>query len=128
VKINIKNLKDGMPDWSDRTNVYIGRKFAGLEASPLQNPFAISGPVTREMAIAKYEEHIRIKLADTRFNEAQGAWWDLLSLIEVHGEITLYCWCRPEACHGDVLKRLAEGGFNINPEQKLKPSKKVNHG
>lgn len=69
-------------------DVYIGRP------SYWGNPFVIGKDGTREQVIAKYEVWLRKqpKL--------------MAVLIELKGK-TLGCWCRPHACHGDVLLRLA---------------------
>ena len=57
------------------------------------NPFQIGNGMTRDDIIAKYEEYIRGRP-------------DLLnSLHELKGKV-LGCWCKPKACHGDVLVKL----------------------
>ena len=76
-------------------DIYIGRP------SKWGNPFTLSigeraeysEHVTRSEVIAKYEEWIR--------NQPE-----LLSqLHELDGK-TLGCWCKPKACHGDILVKL----------------------
>jgi len=58
------------------------------------NPFVIGKDGTREEVIAKYEAWL-----------AQQP--QLLSrLHELRGK-NLICWCAPQACHADVLLRLA---------------------
>lgn len=70
-------------------DVYIGRP------SKWGNPFAIGRDGTREQVIAKYEEWIRSQP-------------HLMSALpELKGKV-LGCWCAPQACHGDVLVRLAK--------------------
>lgn len=61
------------------------------------NPFVIGKDGTREEVIAKYEAWI------VQQPELMAA------LHELTGKY-LVCWCMPEACHGEVLLRLA------NPE------------
>ena len=82
-------------------DVYIGR------GSKWGNPFShkegtlaehIVG--SREEAIAKYEEYL---LSNQELVD---------SLPELKGKV-LGCWCKPKACHGDVLLKLA------NPPPKL---------
>lgn len=51
---------------------------------------------TREIAIAKYEEWI------------QQQPHLMAALPTLKGKV-LGCWCKPLACHGDVLARLANG-------------------
>ncbi len=74
-------------------DVYIGRP------SKWGNPFAMSigklDSMSRSEVIAKYEEWIRKQPK-------------LLSeLHELEGK-TLGCWCKPKACHGDVLVKLIQ--------------------
>ncbi len=78
-------------------NVYIGRASPrrGFMASKWANPFKIVGSRNRERAVTMYEEYIR---------NAPELWDDLL---ELDGKV-LGCWCKPLACHGDVLVKLIE--------------------
>lgn len=81
----------------DKFDVYIGRP------SKWGNPFSHKPGTlakfirpTRQEAISAYEEWITN--GDGRY---------LLSDIEELRGKTLGCWCKPNACHGDVLIRLA---------------------
>ena len=71
-------------------DVYIGRP------SKWGNPFKIGTDGSRQDVIRKYRVWI---LANT----------SLIKQIrsELRGK-TLGCWCRPDACHGDVLAELAD--------------------
>lgn len=72
----------------DPHDVYIGRP------SKWGNPFEIGKDGSREEVIWKYQNWIRTQpqlLAD---------------LHELTGKV-LGCWCSPQACHGDVLVKLA---------------------
>jgi hypothetical protein len=71
----------------ERFDVYIGRP------SKWRNPFVIGRDGTREEVIAKFERWLLS-------SELVG------DLAELRGKV-LGCWCAPEACHGDVLARLA---------------------
>ena len=92
------NLRDWM---KEPNHVYIGR--AGVvfidgrrfpeRASPFANPFRVGKDGTRDEVIAKYEGFIR-----------QNS--DLLKNIQGLRGKTLGCWCKPEACHGDVLVKI----------------------
>ena len=73
----------------DYYDVYIGRP------SIWGNPFEIGRHGTREQVIEKYREHI---LNDPLLRS---------QLMDLHGKV-LGCWCRPAACHGDVLVDLIE--------------------
>jgi len=71
-----------------RYDVYIGRP------SKWGNPFAIGRDGTRAQVIARYERWL-------------GEQPELIGQLgELEGK-TLGCWCAPNACHGDVLARLA---------------------
>jgi hypothetical protein len=73
--------------------VYIGR------GSKWGNPFVIGTDGTRAEVIQMYEDYIRNKP-------------ELLAqLPELEGEI-LGCFCKPAACHGDVLIKLL-GEFHV---------------
>lgn len=81
---------------------YIGRRHppraargkAEFEASPWANYYSVER-YGRDGAIKRYEENLRSKP-------------DLMArLPELEGK-TLACWCKPDACHGDVLVRLVE--------------------
>ena len=70
-------------------DVYIGRP------SKWGNPFIIGKDGTREEVIDKYEAYIMDRP-------------DLIeALPELQGKV-LGCWCKPKACHGDVLVRMIE--------------------
>lgn len=84
-------------DWSSSENhVYIGRNTSfyvpGTFKSKWANPFSAK-KYGREKCLQMYEEYIKNnpELLD--------------SLHELQGKI-LGCWCKPEACHGDVLIKL----------------------
>lgn len=82
--INVVHCKKAAYD------IYIGRP------SKWGNPFAVGIDGTRAEVIEKYREWI---MAQPHL---------LAALPELRGK-TLGCWCRPAACHGDVLQELAEG-------------------
>jgi hypothetical protein len=91
--IKVVNLKKAPYD------VYIGRGSKwGNPFTHLDNTTAEHRVETREEAIARYEEYIMSN--PTLFNQ----------LPELKGKI-LGCYCKPQACHGDVLKRLCESHF-----------------
>ena len=71
-------------------DVYIGRP------SKWGNPFKIGKDGSRQEVIHKYRIWI---LANPQL------------VKQIHSELrgkTLGCWCKPEACHGDVLAELAD--------------------
>ncbi len=92
--INIKNCPDFNPK-KNPDDIYIGRfhaspKYGLLQTSKWHNPFKHD---TREKLIEDYRKYV---LSNP----------DLMdSLNELKGK-RLGCWCKPEACHGDVLVEL----------------------
>lgn len=80
----VLNKRFGMP--SDA--VYIGRP------SKWGNPYQIGRDGDRSEVIAKFTDYI---LRSPHLLDA---------LPEIRGK-DLVCWCYPEACHGDVLLKLA---------------------
>ena len=70
-------------------DVYIGRP------GPWGNPFEIGIDGTRAEVIEKYRIYM---LTNTEL---------LSKLPELNGKV-LGCWCKPKACHGDVLVELLE--------------------
>jgi len=69
--------------------VYIGRP------SKWGNPFRSGEDGTREQVIAKYEEWLRSNP-------------DLLAQLDELKGKTLACWCKPKACHGDIIVKLLQ--------------------
>lgn len=78
-------------------DVYIGRKQSmggwNLPQSDWANPFSVKECGSNEEACRRYEEYVRGR------PELMARLWEL------RGK-TLGCWCKPAACHGDVLVRL----------------------
>lgn len=106
-KKELGNYKDFV-EWSaDPSNVYIGRNMSfyvkGAKASKWANPFDVK-KFGRERCIEKYKDYL---LSNRSL---------LNSIMELKGK-KLGCWCKPEACHGDVLvevlKQLDEGNYKV---------------
>lgn len=96
--INIKKLgRINLKEWLKNENhVYIGRNLeryvddAKFSDNKWGNPYPV-GKYTREESLVKYEKYARASLLD--------------QLEELSGK-TMACWCRPQACHGDILIKL----------------------
>lgn len=93
MKTTVLNIK------SAECDVYIGRKNSrkGLKQSIWANPFPIEAGCTREQSIEKFTRY----LLDSP---------ELLARVHDLKGKRLGCWCKPFACHGDVLASLADGG------------------
>lgn len=88
----------------DPNNVYIGRRgivFINKVRYPTKdsiyaNPHKVSKNLTREDAIKMYRDYIIKKISSGE-----------IDIESLRGK-NLGCWCKPEACHGDVLLDLLE--------------------
>lgn len=78
-------------------DIYIGRpnpshsKFS--KGSIFANPYKIGVDGTRKEVLEKYEQYLRN-------NEELMA-----RIMELDGKV-LGCWCKPAACHGDVIIKI----------------------
>lgn len=101
---NIRPRYHSLKEWmDDDNNIYIGR--AGVVfvdgkrfppvSSPFANPFKIGKDGTRAEVIDKYRQHL--------FQCPH-----LLALLPTLRGKCLGCWCKPEQCHGDVLRQLLD--------------------
>jgi len=86
--------------------VYIGRGNARIAQSPLANPFRISGTCTREEAVASYDNWLLLALAERKQPVIDEM--NRLYKLAKTGDLVLACYCKPLACHGDVIKRLLD--------------------
>lgn len=93
VHVNSKEWKNT----PENQRVYIGRAMPRreFEGSKWGNPYHI-GKMTRQEVIEAYEAELWSTLALA--NDARRELKDKV----------LGCWCKPEACHGDVLARIAD--------------------
>jgi hypothetical protein len=98
------NLHNGQP-----YKVYIGRP------SPLGNPFSVE-KYGRGKAIELFEKRLLEAMDPTKMDKHLPP--DLVALRKavkrledtyaIHNMLVLECWCKPKACHGDVLKKRLE--------------------
>ena len=87
MKTRVVNLK------KEPYDVYIGR------GSPFGNPFVVGLHISREVAITKFKQYFYDKLeTDWQFRN---------NVIMLTGKI-LGCFCKPLACHGDVIVEYLE--------------------
>jgi len=70
-------------------DIYIGR------GSKWGNPFKIGKDGNRDEVISKYESHIMNRP-------------DLIEALPELIDKVLGCWCKPRACHGDILAIMVE--------------------
>ena len=88
----------------DPYDIYIGRRRDTDQH--YGNPFKIDGKATREDSIFSF----RMWLTGQDFIkvEPQRRKWILNNMYKLKGK-RLGCWCKPEACHGDVYAEMLEG-------------------
>lgn len=79
--------------------VYIGRP------SVLGNPYVIGQHGNRAQVIALYEQWLRGKLAEEGSNPQKR---EIERIKSLGVDIYLGCWCSPQRCHGDVIKKILE--------------------
>lgn len=72
-------------------DLYIGRP------SEFGNPFTIGKDGSRDEVIEKYRLHLH------RLIQADPTWIARLASLDRYEY--LVCWCKPLACHGDVIVR-----------------------
>lgn len=93
----VNRHKDRVP--ASIPKFYIGRP------SPLGNPFPLS-EYTREDSIAKYEIWLRAEIKKFG-NKAYPAIGNIVEmLMNVSCTVALECFCAPQACHGDVIRKV----------------------
>jgi hypothetical protein len=73
------------PDW--------GNRGLSLPESIFHNPFRIGRDGTREEVILKFAEYW---YAPEQWDLRRAAW-------RLSENAVLGCWCKPEACHGDII-------------------------
>lgn len=84
-------------------DIYIGRKTNAT--FHFGNPFHIGRDGTREEVIEKYEKWLKgEKYFEVNQNQRK---WILGRLHHLKGK-RLVCYCKPRACHGDVLVKMIE--------------------
>jgi hypothetical protein len=111
VNVKVKYIRpeyQNLEEWmNDTNNVYIGRAgvvfIGGKRYPPKQsifaNPYKVGRDGTREEVIKKYDTYIRDRIEKDQDVKSR--------LLKLRGK-NLGCWCKPEACHGDILLKLIE--------------------
>jgi len=97
--VNVRDIQAG-----DKGVVYVGRACAGWRASVLGNPFKLGVDGSREVVIQKYKAWLW-----AQYKKGGEVRREVLRLVEAakSGQgVVLGCWCKPLACHGDVVKAL----------------------
>lgn len=84
----VVNLKTGVP-----YDIYIGRAGHGQDGY-FGNPFKLRPDEPRGTTLQRYREYFQSRLGtDAEFARR---------ILELKGK-TLGCFCKPHACHGDII-------------------------
>lgn len=107
--IIIRNLKEMKDVKMGPMDVYIGRYNKGrkLKESVLANPNPLESESERDSNLTKYKLWLWGKMQTFCFS----AEYDELIRIgrlSNEGAVTLWCWCAPKKCHGDIIKAAIE--------------------
>eukprot|EP00434_Breviolum_minutum_P016684 symbB.v1.2.014708.t1/scaffold1080.1/size139481/4 len=119
VSVKVAQLRetgyDNFETWlKDPKNLYVGRRgrifihangskrIFHYAASKWQNPFVVSKNLSREMACEKF----RAALLNGSLKDHEDGRPLHEKLVQLRG-LRLGCWCKPEACHADILAELA---------------------
>lgn len=82
--------------------LYIGRP------SSFGNPFKIGDHGTREEVVQRYYDEFFVPMWN-RHEFFRRILWALAIIAAQPGfDVVLICWCAPELCHGDVIRRCIE--------------------
>ena len=91
---------------------YIGRP------NPLGNPFStkkdsIADFIVKSLdeCIDLYEQWLNLQIDKKNIDVLN----ELKRLINIHiqtGELYLSCWCKPQRCHGDIIRKVINERYN----------------
>lgn len=81
--------------------IYIGR------GSPLGNPYIIGKHGTRDEVIDKYETYLKEKV-ENNDKKIITALEGIAELSQHYEGVNLICFCKPQKCHGDIIKNLVQ--------------------
>jgi len=72
----------------------------------LGNPFVIGRDGDREAVIEKYRQWLWIEIRKPIDQSAASRFFhELVGKAIIDNGLVLGCWCKPQACHADVLAR-----------------------
>lgn len=94
--VNIRHGQHGVVE--SETSTYIGRP------SPLGNPYylqAHANDAQRAKVVSQYADWLDGMLHQPSSDQAR-AFENLVERAKT-GPLDLVCWCKPKACHGDVI-------------------------
>ncbi len=89
-------------------DIYIGRgSIFGSPYSHLTSKFeGVTKCDTREEAVQKYENYFNAIMSSCgcKHKQFKNSIRDLVIKLNLGEDINLVCYCKPKACHGDIIK------------------------
>jgi hypothetical protein len=82
---------------------YIGR------GSVFGNPYPVT--MGRDQCIEKFREHLDLCLKQAKEHPLRAAMRELARRVLAGETVYLGCFCKPKACHGDIIKQYVEGAL-----------------
>lgn len=93
--ITINNMNDVLPEYE--FNVRVDRK------TIFGNPFRINDESERDAMLDQYERYFYERVEnDIEFKTAVD---QLIDVYKKHGRLNLFCWCYPQRCHSETIKK-----------------------
>jgi hypothetical protein len=99
--VEVVNMRKCDPPWGQPGDVRIDR------ATKWGNPYPITDTDSRDAVLFKYTWYIVNAMENKELN-----------ITELTDARRLGCWCKPKACHGDILKKAIEQ-YNDNQQKRL---------
>lgn len=106
--ILIKNLRERNGVELSGYDVYIGRynpKY-DLKESPLANQIRLADESQRDSVLTQYKRWLWGKMQDPNSEQTQEL--RRIGRLSNQGTVTLWCWCAPKPCHGDIVRNAVE--------------------
>jgi hypothetical protein len=100
--IIVKNIKLEKTLSKDGVCIYIGRFNKKYGSSVLSNPYKITEDQDRDTVVEKYRLWLwkELKKKGEVYNELLR----IVKMVKKGEKVVLLCWCKPERCHGDIVK------------------------
>lgn len=105
LNITVVNIKTSAQH-RDASRVYIGRAGYGYPGSPLASPFHVSERCSRNEVMERYQRWLVEGICAN--NPAIVGELRRIRDMAGLGVVELACWCKPERCHGDIVKYAVE--------------------
>jgi hypothetical protein len=87
-----------------KDKIYIGRATKTLKRSLLANPYAIGFDGDRDQVIKLYKRWLWHQINGKHNpNEVLKELLAIARLVKADNQVIFTCYCKPLACHGDVL-------------------------